>query len=402
MIRWANFFFLALSGGALGSLFLYTNAGVDKGQVLAAETRDVTDPVISAPNVENTDKIVLSNDQVTRLKIATTSEKVFSEEKEEIGTINFNEDLTVQVYPPYAGRILAVFGEAGQDIKKGDILFTLDSPDLLQAESALISAAGVAELTTRNLERARELLKTHATAEKDVEQAISDQQSADGALHTARNALHVYGKTDAEIDNIVEHRLVDSALVVRSPVDGRITLRNASPGLFVQPGNGAAPYTVANMDTMWMVANVPEMDSPAFQNGQRVQVKVDAFPGRSFDGKITMIDSMVDPNTRRVLIRSEVQNPGHELRSGMFAEFLIWTGNPSPSIAVPLEAVVREGDGSLSVWVREGPNSFDRRSIETGASQDGYWQIVHGLTAGERVVAEGGLFLSSASTGAAD
>ncbi|MBA2124739.1 efflux transporter periplasmic adaptor subunit [Hyphomicrobium methylovorum] len=399
MLKWKYLVLIVLCGAALVSFFLYADAGIDKARAPSTEASKAA-AAITSP--QNTDTVVLSNDQITSLKIAPAHEKIFSDEKEEIGTISFNEDLTVQVYPPYAGRIISVFGETGQNVKKGDILFTLDSPDLLQAVSSVISAAGVSELTTRNLKRLRELLKTHATAEKDVEQAISDQQSAEGALHTARNTLHVFGKTDAEIDNIIEHRLADATLIVKSPVDGRITLRNASPGLFVQPGSGVAPYTVANMDTMWMIANVPEMDSPAFRPGQRVQVKVDAFPGRSFDGQITLVDAMVDPNTRRVLVRSEVKNPDHELRSGMFSKFVIWTGDPSPSIAVPLNAVVREGDGSMTVWVSEGANAFGRRVIQTGAAQDGFWQILKGLKSGERVVAEGGLFLSNESSGATE
>ena len=96
--------------------------------------------------------------------------------------------------------------------------------------------------------------------------------------------------------------------------------------LFVQPGNAPAPYTVADIDTMWMLANVAETDSPAFRVGQQVKVTVTAFPGRVFDGKITTIGATVDPNTRRVLVRSEISDPQHELRSGMFANFVISVG----------------------------------------------------------------------------
>ena len=133
--------------------------------------------------------------------------------------------------------------------------------------------------------------------------------------------MRLFGKTDADIDRIIANRSADPTLVVPSPITGRITARNAAPGLFVQPGNAPAPYTVADIDTMWMLANVAEDDSPAFRVGQQVQVKLDAFPGRVFDGKITTIGATVDPNTRRVLVRSEVKDPQHQLRSGMFAEF---------------------------------------------------------------------------------
>jgi len=399
MTRWPLLFALTLAGASGASWIFYANAGVERSAISVSEARRAAN-TLTTP--QSDDRVTVSEDQLRQLKTSHVKERIFRKEKEEIGTISFNEDLTVQVFPPYAGRILSVFGQTGQDVKKGDILFTLDSPDLLQSESALISAAGVARLTTQNLARVKELAQTHAAAQKDVEQAISDQQAAEGSLHTARHALLVYGKTDREIDQIIDQRLADSTLVVRSPVDGRITQRNAATGLFVQPGNGSPPYTVANIDTMWMIANVPETDSPAFQLGQRVRVNIDAFPDRTFDGKVAMIDSMVDPNTRRVLVRSVVENPRRELRSGMFAKFVIWTGQPIQSVAVPLDAVVREGDGSMTIWVAEDRNVFGRRVVTTGMAQDGYWQVLVGVNPGERVVTEGALLLSNASAGLSD
>src|SRR5206468_3975241 len=199
-----------------------------------------------------------------------------------------------------------------------------------------------------------------AVSQKDMEQASSDQQTAEGALRAARDAVRLFGKTDAEVDRIVAERMADPTLVVPSPISGRITARNAAPGLYVQPGNPPAPYTVADISTMWMLANVAETDSPAFKVGQEVQVRVTAFPDRVFDGKITTIGAMVDPNTRRVLVRSEVSNPHDELRSGMFANFVIRTGDPLRSAAVPDDGVVRQGDGTMVVWVTADRRRFTR------------------------------------------
>lgn len=391
--KWHFLGVIALIGAASLSYVLYADAGLKTSPIVLTETRLAGEAMTAGQQMP---RIVLSDTQLSGIKVALVRERTFHEDREEIGTISFNEDLTVQVFPPYAGRIASVFGEMGDDIKKGTVLYTIDSPDLLQAESTLIAAAGVAQLTTKNLSRVKELLKTHAAAEKDVEQAASDQQTAEGALHTARNALHLFGKTNEEIDQIVERRLADSILVVRSPISGRITQRNASLGIFVQPGIAPAPYTVANIDTMWMIANVPETDSPAFRNGQHVRVLVDAFPDRSFDGTIAMIGSMVDSSTRRVLVRSDVQNPNKELRSGMFAKFVIWTGQPMTSAAVPLSAVIREGDGSMTVWTTAKRNTFVRRTVKTGMSQDGYWQVLEGLKPNEHVVTQGAIFLSNA------
>jgi cobalt-zinc-cadmium efflux system membrane fusion protein len=316
-------------------------------------------------------------------------------EKEAVGSINFNQDLQVQVFTPYQGRIIALFAEVGNDVKKGETLFTIDSPDLLSAESTLIAAAGVLELTTRNLARLKDLYTTRAVSQRDLDQGVSDQQTAEGNLRAGRDAVRIFGKTDAEIDQIIADRKADPTLVVRSPIDGRITDRNAAPGLFVQPGSAPAPYTVADINTMWMLANVTEDDSPAFRVGQTVQVKINAFPGEVFDGTVTTVGSSVDPNTRRVLVRSEIKDPKHELRSGMFANFIITVGAPVRSPAIPLNGVVREGDGTQTIWVTADRRRFTRRTVQIGQQRDDYRQILKGVQAGELVATDGAIFLSN-------
>jgi cobalt-zinc-cadmium efflux system membrane fusion protein len=310
--------------------------------------------------------------------------------------------MSVQVFTPYQGRIIALFAEIGDDVKKGQTLYTIDSPDLLQAESTLIAAAGVLQLTSRNLERLRDLYTSRAVSQHDVEQATSDQQTAEGNLRAARDSVRIFGKTDADIDRIVADRIADPTLIVPSPIDGRITARNAAPGLLVQPGNAPAPYSVADISTMWMLANVAETDSPAFRVGQQVQVSLGAFPGRVFDGKITAIGAVVDPNSRRVLVRSEVKDPQHELRSGMFANFVIGVGPPARSPGIPIDGVVREGDGTQSIWVTADRRRFIKRTVKIGVVRDGYRQILDGVQAGELVATEGAIFLSNALDTAAN
>jgi membrane fusion protein, heavy metal efflux system len=341
------------------------------------------------------DTLDLTDSQLAAVKVESAEVREFPVEKEAVGSIDFNEDMETQVYTPYQGRILGLFAAIGDDVKKGQTLFTIDSPDLLAAESNLIAAAGVMDLTTRNLVRLRELYKTLAVSQHDLEQGISDQQTAEGTLRAARDSVRIFGKTDAEIDKIVEDRLADPTLVVPSPIDGRITARSAAPGLFVQPANPPPPYVVADIATMWMLANVIENDSPAFRVGQQVQVKLSAFPGRSFDATITTIGSTVDPNTRRVLVRSEIKDPRHELRSGMFGNFAITIGAPARSPAVPLPGVVREGDGTQTIWVTSDRRRFVRRTVTIGEQRDGYRQILDGLSVGELVATDGAVFLSN-------
>ena len=357
-----------------------------------------TGPHDAAPSAaagEHQDSIDLSDAQLSAVKVEPVGERDFPTEKEAVGSIDFDEEMSVQVFTPYAGRIIGLFASVGDDVKKGQTLFTIDSPDLLSAESTLIAAAGVLQMTTRNLARLKELYTTRAVSQRDYDQGISDQQTAEGNLRAGRDAVRLFGKTNEEIDRIIAERKADPTLVVPCPIDGLVTARNAAPGLYVQPGSAPAPFTVANVDMMWMLANVAENDSPAFQVGQPLQVRIGAFPDRLFDGEITTVGSIVDPNTRRVLVRSEVKNPQHELLSGMFANFVISVGAPVRSPAVALNGVVRQGDGTQTIWVTADRRRFTKRTVEIGQQRDGYRQILQGVQPGELVATDGAIFLSN-------
>jgi len=339
--------------------------------------------------------VELNDKQLTSVKVEAIGEHVFPLEKVAVGSIDFNEDMTVQVFTPYQGKIIELFAKVGDEVEKGETLFTIDSPDLLTADSALIAATGVLDLTNRSLARLKKLYESRAVSQKDLEQAISDQQTAEGALRAARDAVRIFGKTDEEVNKIVAERTADPTLVVRSAISGRVTARNAAPGLFVQPGNAPAPYSVADISKMWMLANVPESDISAFHLGQEVKVSLVAYPGKVFEGRISTIGSMVDPNTHRMLVRSEIEDPKHELRSGMFATFVIRTGEPMRSLAVPLDGVVREGDGTMTAWVTADRRRFTRRTIKIGIQTDRFRQVLEGLQPGELVATEGAVFLSN-------
>lgn len=353
-------------------------------------------PEVAAPTGTVDQTVTLTDQQLAFVRVAQVEERAFPQQRSAIGSIDFNQDMAVQVFTPYQGRVLSVPVKVGDDVAKGQTLFTVDSPDLLQAESTLISSAAALELQTRTLNRARELFQSRAISQRELEQAISDQQSAEAAHRAARNAVRIFGKTDDDIAKAIESRQVDSSLVVVSPIAGRVTVRNAAPGLFLQPGNAPAPIVVADISTMWMIANVLEGDSTLMRVGQNAAVTVNAWPGRTLSGRITTIGSSVDPATRRVTIRSDISDPEHILRAGMFANFIIQVGAPIRSPAIPVDGIVREGDGSMSAWTTKDRRAFTRRSVKVGAERDGFRQILDGLQPGETVATEGALFLSNA------
>lgn len=382
---------------AIGLAALLWSRGFVGHADTAAGRKEANSSAVADPSGKPSDvaSVDLSEKQASTLKTGPVESRDFTLFKTAVGTIDFNEDFLVQVFSQYPGKILKANFNIGDDVKAGDVLFTIDSPDLLQAELTLLATAGVLELQKRTLVRVTQLLKAGGSAQKDVDQSTSDEQTAEGNFKAARDAVRIFGKTDAEIDQIVDKRKVDSVLLVASPISGRVVARSAAPGFLTQPGNAPAPYAVADLSTMWMIANVIETDAPAYKLGQSVEVTVPAYPDTVFKGRVTTLGSIIDPNTHRQLVRSQIDDPKHLLRSGMFASFVIRVGDPMRSFAVPANGVVREGDGTMTVWVTSDSRHFTKRTVKIGLQQDGWIQILEGLQPAEIVVTDGAVFLSN-------
>ena len=385
---------IAHIGGSIAVLVLAISAGVyiSRDSTSAHATQGATPASRTSGQIQS---VTLDTAQLKSIRIEPAAEHLFKLEREAVGNIAFNDDKSVQVYPPYQGKIMELFANLGDTVTTGKKLYTINSPDLSQAESTLIAAAGVLALNNQVLERARKLYETQGVPQKELQQAISDQQTAEGALYAARHAVSVFGKTETEIDQIIAKRKIDPVMVVHSPISGSITARSAAPGMLAQPGSPPAPFTVSDISTVWMVAYVTESDSPLFHVGQPVKVKLTAYPSRTFDGRITTVGASLDPTSHRLMVRSEIRDPKHELRPGMLAAFTIATGAPVRSLAIPTEGIVREGDGSMNVWVTSDRHTFTRRAVKIGLQQDGWFQVTEGLQRNETVVAEGGVFLSN-------
>ncbi|HTW73775.1 MAG TPA: efflux RND transporter periplasmic adaptor subunit [Steroidobacteraceae bacterium] len=357
-------------------------------------------PAVSATASQSVD---LSSSQLQFVSVAPAGERLFTVQREAVGVVDYDEDLAVQVSSPYAGRIVELRARTGDRVRRGQELFSIASPDLVQAESTLIGSAATLALDDQALKRANGLYAVRGMAQKDYEQAVSDQQTAQGAYEAARDAVRIFGLSDADIDRIVAQRRVAASLPVRSPIDGVVTARNAAPGALVQPGSTPTPYTVADVRTKWLLAQVPEDLVPLLRLGQAVDVRLPALPTWVFHGRISNIGEALDPNTRRVAVRSDVSDPDNELHPQMFATFTLHLGDARRSVAVPYDAVVREGDGTMTVWVTADRHHFVRRTVQLGEQQGGYDQILGGLRSGELVATTGALFISNAAViGAAE
>lgn len=385
--------------GLAGAYFeIFSSATHDLARAAEAPAAPTT---ASSTDRSSHTTLTLTDEQLKAVRIETVGERLFGITRETVGNIDFDQDQSLQVFTPYPGRITRLWAKAGDDVKKGQVLFEINSPDLTTAEGTLIQAAAQLELTGKALKRAQALFAAKGAAQKDVEQAVSDYKTAEGNYDAARTAVGIFGKTAAEMNQIIATHRIDPLMPVASPIDGRVTARNAAIGLYVQPGNTPAPYTVSDISTMWMLASVPETDIPLLRLGEDVDIRVAAYPGRVFRGKITNIGAAVDPNTHRIQVRSHVKDPQHELRAQMFATFVIRTGKTMWSPAVPEGGVVREGDGTMTVWVTTDGQRFTQRIVKIGLLQDGFWQVLEGLKPGERVATDGALFLDNALSTAA-
>jgi cobalt-zinc-cadmium efflux system membrane fusion protein len=341
------------------------------------------------------DEIQLAAEQTLELKVGAVEALPFEARRDAIGIIDYNQDMAVQVFSPYQGRIGNLMVRAGDDVRAGQVLYTVQIPDLAAAASLLITTGGTLKVANQTQRRAQALYETQSIALKELQQNTADQQAADANYRAARKTLSLFGLVSKDIDDIDALRKVETEMPVRSPFAGRITARAGAIGQLVQPGSGTAPLMVANLQTLWMVASVPESEVASYSLGQAVAVKVAAYPDTAFSGKISYIGDVADAVTHRITVRAEVANGRHLLKPQMLANFDITLGRAVASVAVPANALAREGDGSISAWVTQDGTRFKRRKVQTGMTQAGMVQVLSGLALGEKIARDKALFLSN-------
>lgn len=192
------------------------------------------------------------------------------------------------------------------------------------------------------------------------------------------------------------HAKVDDALTVVSPFAGHVIARAVAVGSFVQPGAAAAAFSVADLSSVWVVANIAEADIADMRMGLPVTVSVAALPQLKLKGRISYIGSAADAVTHRISVHAQLDDPAHRLRPQMLATFTLQTATPTVSVAVPLNAVVREGDGTMTVFTTRDSHRFYRREVQLGLQQNGLDQVLVGLGQGEMLAGDGALFISNA------
>ena len=354
------------------------------------------------------DFVRVGPDQMHQLQVVKVESYSFRVERSAIGQIAFNEDASTIVLTPFSGRVTRLIARVGDRVKSGDPLLEIDSPEQVPPQNEFIAAQTARNKARSQLslaqtveKRARDLYEGKAAPFKELQQAEAnlaaaenDMRSADTAFDAARIRLRILGRSETEIVALEQHGTLSRVTRITAPIDGTVIARKVGPGQYVKADSGDPLYTIADLSTMWLKAQIFEQDIAFVRIGQEIEAKVVAAGNRTFRTRISAINAASDLATRRVVVRSEIGNPDGALKSEMFASFKIGTDAPSNAPAVPTAAVIREGN-LATVWVETEPMQFRRRKVEIGIQQDGLMQIRNGLAVGELVVARGAIFVDN-------
>ena len=344
--------------------------------------------------------------QWATLSFTTIQTQNFAPGADTEGNIAVDDTRTTAVFSPFTGRVTRVFAKVGDHVRAGAALFALDAGEVVQAQSDLLTAAAQIRQTQAALTRQQNLVKSDGAATKDVQQAETDFATAKAALEAARNRLKVLGYSTAKVAateaGAASHGITADTVVV-SPISGIVTQRTVGVGqnlasLANNGGGGAPLFQVSDLSVVWLVGQLREADAPAAKVGDPVEVRIAALPGRVFHARLKFVSPMVDPATRRVMVRAEVPNPAGELLPQMYADFDLVTAPPHKAVGVPADAVIYEGDAAR-VWVAKADHLLELRQIKTGLTHDGMVEVISGLAPGDRVVTSGALFIDRASKG---
>ncbi|GAA7769866.1 MAG: efflux RND transporter periplasmic adaptor subunit [Burkholderiaceae bacterium] len=292
----------------------------------------------------------------------------------------------VKVLPPLAGRIVSLNKQLGDEVKAGDVLFTIDSADLAQATSDAAKARAAMTMARRNLDRQRELDKSEIAAKRDFEQAQSDYDQAASESQRADARLAQLGaKSGGTAQTGGGH-----ILTVRSPINGRVVDLNAATGAYWNDTT-ASLMTVADLSHVFVTANAQEKDLGHVYVGQSATVKFDAYDDPQ-PGKVRYVGQILDADTRTTKVRMVFDNPDGRLRPGMFAQ-ATFLSQPHEGIVVPMSAIVQSGFYTRA-FVEVAPWQFEPRVIKLGAQIGDRMEVKSGLSAGDRVVVKEGVLLN--------
>jgi len=353
----------------------HTAGATAKAEPVAAPARASVSVVVAAPKLQ---------ERATSLETS--------------GKAQFNEEALARVHAPVTGRVLEVLARPGEVVEPGHRLLVIDSPDLGAAKSDYAKAVADVERAEAAQRLTRELFEVKAVPQKEVREADNDYRKSVAERERAAARLRTLGIGAEQLPAIASRADTGTRIVVAAPRAGVIVERNATPGQVVAYGQSDTPlnlFVIADVSTMWVVADVYEPDVPRVRRGQRVAVTLPCCPGDRFEGAVDYISDVVDKETRTVKVRAVVPNRGRALKAEMFVKVAIATG-VGRVLTLPQSAIHREG-GQTYVLVERGKDDYARKPVQLGAELNGSVEIREGVTPEDRVVTTGSILLKKAT-----
>ncbi len=313
------------------------------------------------------------------------------------GTVAFNGDRSTQVLAPISGPVARLLVSPGAEVRKGEPLATVASPDF----AAAVASYRKADVTWRNAERIasqdEQLFANDALARRDLDQAHADLAGAAADREAALLQLRALGVDGAAMDSLGSGRPAPAAeAAIRAPIAGTLVERLITPGQLLQAGTTPC-FTIADLSSVWVLANVFEGDIGAVSRGESAIITTDASPD-TLTGRVDYVAALVDPATKATAVRVVVPNRDRVLKRDMLVRVSIRALKPRTGLLVPVAAVLRDDENLPFVFVASGADRCARRRIELGQRSGDRYEVRSGLAAGDVVATDGALFLEGATT----
>ena len=332
-------------------------------------------------------------DQMSHVQLLTLGPITMTHTLRLTGAVAYNGFQTTPVISQIGGPVSKILVVPGDRVKKDQPMLDVSSPDYAQLLDGYLKAADSYRLADRLYRRAQDLYAHQAIALQDLEQAESNRTQAQADLNAAEQGMRILGiKKPEDLAKAPSSALIQ----VLAPISGEVVDRLVSPGQVLQAGQTQA-FTISDLSTVWVLANVYQADLEYVKQGDDVVVQTDAFPD-TFHGRISYVSPALDPNTRTLQARIVVDNPGEKLKRDMYCTVTVTAGVLKNVLAVPNAAVLRDENNEPFVYVLTGENQFARHDVTLGEMQDNQTQIVKGVAPGDRVVGNGSLFLQFANS----
>jgi cobalt-zinc-cadmium efflux system membrane fusion protein len=389
--------FVALFLSACGDEEATVQEAADPGDQPAAQAADVgTSPGEGAlPEWIGTGtEVELSEEEMVaiNLQYVTAEHRSIASRLPVMGRLLAHRLRQAIVSYPFSARIAAIEARVGDWVNPGDELVVLQSEEVGTATAAFYSASADYELAQVNFERESQLYESGVGARKNLSSAEAGLRVAEANLNAAEKKLHVLGFTEEEMGLLRETHQVNPTITLFAPIAGKVVTNNAILGAMVDETTEI--LTIMNPNVLWAEAEIYERDIARVRTGQGVEVTVPAYPGEVFRGTISFVSDILDPDTRTITVRTEVNNTGLKLKPGMFADLNIELSQNGHAVSVPVEAVL-DDHGLPFLFVRTEGNTFQPRLVTVGASGGGFVEIVSGLDVGEEVATTGNFQLKS-------